>query len=485
MPRILLIEDDRPLAESLRGALQGEAYDGVEDYSVDIVENGDRGLALAKQQPYDVVVTDLHLSHRIEKDSTEGLAIISSLHEAKPQLPIILMTGDETTRYAIEAIKLGASEYILKGGGVHLIENLLNAIHEAVASHRKMSEPVEIGDASTTKHAIIGSSRAMQQVYKDIGRFAATPVTVLIHGETGSGKELVARALQQHSDRKDQPFIAVNCAAIPETLLESELFGHERGAFTGAEVRRIGRFEQAHGGTIFLDEIGDMTTNTQVKLLRVLQERTIQRLGGKDIIPVDIRVIAATHRNLEQMIHDHKFREDLYYRLNVATIQLPPLRDRTEDIASLAQHFLKQFSAELGLPLCPIDAAAIAFLQHQTWPGNVRELENVVCKAVLLARNQTITPEIIRNSLGKTVPPTGASVNPSIADYIAGLLQRTIRGELENVEAALDWDVGHELYKQAIALAHGNQARAARWLGVSRPTFRAKLKAYGLSAGHQ
>jgi DNA-binding NtrC family response regulator len=477
VPRILLIEDDLELAESLQRALEDDAYEGVEDYTVDITGAADDGLKRARQEAYDVVVTDLHLT----KDSTDGLELITALRAAKPQLPIILMTGDETARFAIEAIKLGAFEYILKGGSERLIENLLDAVTKAVANHRLTTEPVEYGGQAGAKNAIIGSSRPMQQVYKDIGRLAATPVTVLIRGETGTGKELVARALHQHSDRKDQPFIAVNCAAIPETLLESELFGHERGAFTGADVRRIGRFEQANGGTIFLDEIGDMTINTQVKLLRVLQDKQIQRVGGKDLIPVDMRVIAATHRNLEESIRDHKFREDLYYRLNVATIAIPALRDRAEDIPALVNHFLRRFGGELGLAIRAIPADTMTFLQQQPWPGNVRELENVICKAILLAQGQPISPEIIRNALGKTAPPAVAVSNPTIAGYIAELLQRTVRGELQNVEAALDWDVGYELYKQAIKLAHGNQARAAQWLGVSRPTLRAKLKAYGIN----
>jgi DNA-binding NtrC family response regulator len=480
MPKILLIEDDLQLAQSLKNILESDAYEGVEDYTVDITGSAADGLERARQQPYEVVVTDLHLSGGEKKASTEGLDLITTLHAAKPQLPIILMTGDETTQYAIEAIKLGAFEYILKGGQKDLFNNLLNAVSKAVASHRMMSEPVEYGDDATVKNAIIGSSRPMQQVYKDIGRLAATPVTVLIRGETGTGKELVARALHQHSDRKDQPFIAVNCAAIPGTLLESELFGHERGAFTGAEYRRIGRFEQANGGTIFLDEIGDMTTNTQAKLLRVLQEKHIQRVGGKDLIPVDMRVIAATHRDLEQAIREHKFREDLYYRLNVAAIEIPALRDRREDIPALVNHFLRRFSSELGLIIHAITPDTMTFLQQQPWSGNVRELENIVCKALLLAQSQPITTDIIRSSLSK--PPSQSIPVPdqTITQYVADLLQRAVRDELQNVESALSWDVGYELYKQAIQLAAGNQVKAAKWLGVSRPTMREKLRMYGL-----
>src|SRR5574338_256127 len=232
-----------------------------------------------------------------------------------------------------------------------------------------------MGEAAANRTAIVGKSRAMQSIYKEIGRIAATSVTVLIRGDTGTGKELIARAIYQHSDRAAAPFIAINCAAIPEALLESELFGHERGSFTGADARRIGRFEQANGGTIFLDEIGDMNANLQAKLLRVLQEKTIQRVGGRENVPVDVRIIAATHRDLEAAIRERLFREDLFYRLSVVTIKLPPLNQRTDDIPDMVRYFLRRYGPEAGVTAPAIAPEAIAFLQSQTWPGNVRELE--------------------------------------------------------------------------------------------------------------
>src|SRR5258708_24009277 len=235
-----------------------------------------------------------------------------------------------------------------------------------------MAEGVGVGTPGEASDALVGTSRLMQSIYKEIGRIASKPVNVLIRGETGTGKELIARAIYQHSERAKAPFIAINCAAIPETLLESELFGHERGAFTGAEVRRIGRFEQADHGTIFLDEIGDMSPGTQVKLMRVLQERSLQRLGGTETIPVDVRVIAATHRDLESAIRLQQFREDLYYRLSVVVINLPPLRDRKEDIPDLVKYFLHKYADELGVSNPSIHSEAIEFLSAQTWPGNVR-----------------------------------------------------------------------------------------------------------------
>src|SRR5438045_3929191 len=300
-PKILLIEDDSSIVGGLKKELQAEGYE------VAVATRGDNGLAQAKAQPFDVVITDLKMP------GLSGLELVEQLHASKPKLPIILMTAFGTTETAIEATKLGAYDYLLKPFDM---AELLDLIAKAAACNRLMSEPVVIGGGAISagvrsdQSAIIGESRAMQAVYKEIGRVAATAVTVLIRGETGTGKELVARAIYQHSSRAAQPFIAVTCAAIPETLLESELFGHERGAFTGAHARRIGRFEQANYGTLLLDEIGDLSLSTQVKLLRVLEEKYIQRVGGNEKIPVDVRVVAATHRDLESAMKERQFRED-------------------------------------------------------------------------------------------------------------------------------------------------------------------------------
>src|SRR6266478_250527 len=363
MSKVLLIEDELTLADALQRVLEVEGYDVIA--ATDPAE----GLAAARKGDFHVVVTDLKMP------GISGMEIIKELHEIRPQLPVILMTGHHTTEAAIEAMKLGAYDYILKPPDP---PEFLALIEKAVANSRLMSEQVEVGQAGFAKDSIVGSSRLMQNVYKEIGRVAAMPVTVLIRGETGTGKELVARAIYQHSNREKQPFIEVNCAAIPENLLESELFGHEPGAFTDAKTRRIGRFEQANLGTIFLDEIGDMRLATQVKLLRVLQNKRIQRLGGKDVIEVDVRVIAATHRNLELAIQEKQFREDLYHRLNDAVITLPPLRDKTEDIPALVSFFIQRYAADLGASdtLMPTPEA-MGYLQGQPWTGNVRELRNV------------------------------------------------------------------------------------------------------------
>ena len=322
----------------------------------------------------------------------------------------------------------------------------------------------------------------MQAIYKEIGRVASKPVNVLIRGETGTGKELIARALYQHGDRAAAPFIAINCAAIPETLLESELFGHERGAFTGADGRRIGRFEQADGGTLFLDEIGDMSPSTQSKLLRVLQERTLQRLGGKDTITVDVRVVAATHRDLEAAIRQKQFRDDLYYRLSVVEIMLPALRSRREDIPVLVRHFLQKHGPDLGNSDPSVNADALDLLAEQAWPGNVRELENVVRKLLLQARGYTITLEHVRASLAKAKAPTLGAAG-SFGEYVDDLLAGARTGESSDVHARALEAAERELFSRAIEQAQGNQSRAARWLGVSRITMKAKLVQFGLHPG--
>lgn len=464
-PRVLLVEDDSSAASALRRVLEGDHYD------VDVCARGDNAFTLATQKPFDVVVTDLKLP------GFDGLELIRRLHASNPRLPIVLMTAHGTTDTAIEATKFGAYDYLLKP---FEMEELLDLVSRAVASRRLMSEPVELGSLETTRDAIIGNSRLMQEIYKEIGRVADKSVTVLLRGETGTGKELIARAIYQHSSRAIGPFVAVNCVAIPETLLESELFGHERGAFTGAELRRIGRFEQANQGTIFLDEIGDMSLSTQAKLLRVLQEKTIQRLGGKETIPIDVRVIAATHRDLEAAIKEKQFREDLFYRLNVVVIKLPPLRDRREDIPALVRYFLQRYGVELGFPNPSIQMEAVEFLRAHPWPGNIRELENVIRRAILLSQKYTITAEHVRQAVARLHEAANAGTHQSLASYVAELLQKAESGQEEHVHSKILDTVEREIFQQAIRRSEGNQAKAARWLGVSRITMREKLTHFGL-----
>ena len=468
-PKILVIEDDSSTASSLQKVLRGEGHE------VDVVSRGDSGLEQALSKDYNVVITDLRMP------GLGGLELVAKLHAAKPKQPIILMTAHGTTETAIEATKRGACDYLLKPFEA---DELLDLVTSAVASSRLMSEPVEMGEAHSGRSAIIGTSRAMQAIYKEIGRVAATPATVLIRGGTGTGKELIARAIYQHSERADKPFIAVNCAAIPDALLESELFGHERGAFTGAHVRRIGRFEQAHGGTLFLDEIGDLNSSTQGKLLRVLQERCIQRLGSETDIPIDVRVLAATHRDLQAAIAEKEFREDLFYRLSVVTITLPPLSERPEDIPKLAKYFIHRYGKELGLESSSVQPEAISFLQSQSWPGNVRELENVIRQSLLLARPFAISLDHVQQVLAKTRRPV-AHPSQTHAAYITDLLSRVQSGEFQNAYSRMISDLEPELYRQTIQLAQGNQAKAARWLGVTRLKMREKLTEFGLHPGRE
>jgi nitrogen regulation protein NR(I) len=462
--KILLIEDDAGITDTLQRVLAEEGHEVV------VRKRGDDGLACASGESFNAVITDLRLP------GLDGLELIRQLHAAQPRLPIILVTAFGTTETAIEATKLGAYDYLLKPFN---IPEMIELVRKAVDSNRLMSEPVILGEPGTARAALVGQSAAMQAIYKEIGRVASKPVNVLIRGETGTGKELIARALYQHSHRAAGPFVAINCAAIPESLLESELFGHERGAFTGAESRRIGRFEQADNGTIFLDEIGDMTPGTQVKLLRVLQEHSLQRLGGRETIPVNVRVIAATHRDLENAIREKQFREDLYYRLSVVVIALPPLRNRRDDIPDLVHYFLQKYGAELGNSKPSIHPDALDFLQGQPWPGNVRELENAVRKALLLAQNYTINLDHVRAALRKA-SDAGFSAASSFGEYLDDLLAASRRGEVSDAHARVLDAVERELFTRAFQQAHGNQARAARWLGISRITMKAKLVQFGL-----
>jgi DNA-binding NtrC family response regulator len=461
--KVLVIEDDAVDAAMLKSVLSDEGYD------LTLSLRGDDGLELARSQPFDVVVTDMRLP------GLDGMVLVAQLHAAKPKLPIILITAYGTTTTSIEATKRGAWHVLHKPLEADELRAMLSL---AVANSRLMSESLGFGDAQTDLPAMIGSSRAMLAVYEEIGRVAATPATVLIRGATGTGKELIARAIFHHSNRADKPFVAVNCAAIPDTLLESELFGHERGAFTGAQARRIGRFEQASGGTIFLDEIGDLSIVTQSKLLRVLQEHCIQRLGSEADIPVDVRVLAATNRDLDAAIKDKEFREDLFYRLSVVTIFLPPLSQRTEDIPALAKHFIRRYSKEFGFEAPAVQPEALAFLQDQPWPGNVRQLENVVSRTLLLARPFAISLEHVQQATAR---------NRQIADEfkphracIADILARAQRGEIDDAYACMIATLEPKLFKQAILLARGNQAKAARWLGITRLKMRHKLTELGL-----
>jgi nitrogen regulation protein NR(I) len=463
--KILIIEDDPAIVVTLRRVLVDEGH------KVFVETRGDTGLRCAAARDFDLVLCDIKLP------GLSGLDLVRELRQARPRLPIILMTAHGTTEMAIQATQTGAFDYLLKP---FEMPEMIELVEKAIAASRLMSSPVELGAPDSTRDAIVGNSRAMQAIYKEIGRITSKPVNVLIRGETGTGKELIARAIYHHSDRSNAAFVAINCAAIPETLLESELFGHERGAFTGADLRRIGRFEQASHGTIFLDEIGDMMPGTQAKLMRVLQEKCLRRLGAKETIPVDARVIAATHRDLEEAIRSGQFREDLFYRLSVVVLSLPPLRERKEDIPDLVNYFLRKYSSELQVENPAIHPSAIEYLQSQNWPGNVRELENTIRKVLLLARGYTISADHVRATAAKSAVAGDGSPDQTLRQYADDLLGAARRGELQDARARLLDAAEREIFSRAIKLARGNQAKTARWLGVSRLTLREKLMQFGI-----
>ena len=475
--RICLIDDDPSARTSIERVLVAEGYE-VAGYP-----DGSAGLTAALAMDFDCVLTDLRMP------GVSGFELIDRLREELPNLPVVLMTAHGTTDIAIEATRRGAFEYIVKP---FEIEELLAMLARAAEAGRRRRTKISLGQERRQAAALVGRSRAMQAVYKEIGRVAGKPVPVLLLGETGTGKELVARALWQHGDRRAKSFVAVNCAAIPPSLLESELFGHERGAFTGANERRIGRFEQAQGGTLFLDEIGDLTVETQAKLLRVLQERVVSRVGGREPIPVDIRLIAATHRNLPALVANGKFRDDLWYRLNVVTIRLPPLRERRDDIPELVAYFIARHGADLG-GAAEVQPDALQLLSSRPWPGNVRELENVIRRVLLMAHGYTITAELVHQALaaGPTLDLSPDASDGTIAALCQRALDRAHRGEDPGAALSVLTVVERELLAQAHAASGGNITRMARLLGWSRLTVREKLKFYGLrsaardNSGHE
>lgn len=475
----LLIADSDPVAVDRLSAAFAR-----EDCYLVTCRTGGEAMELCQTETFDAVICDTAISGSAGAGS---IPLLSELRRARPKLPVIATAENPGSGTAIEAIKAGAYDFLPKPVEA---EELRRVVDEAIAAARRMSNAVAIGDAETSNaepgDALIGGGRAMLEVYKSLGRLTATPVTVLIRGETGTGKELIARALYQHGHRAHQPFVTVNCAAIPENLLESELFGHEKGAFTGAISSRVGKFEQAHNATLFLDEIGDLDLSLQAKLLRVLQEKRIQRIGGRADIPVDVRIIAATHRDLERMVATGEFREDLFYRLNVASIALPPLRERSEDIPRLVEFFLQRYGRELNVARTAITTRALRYLEEQPWPGNVRQLQNVVRKALINARGYAIDAsdlqKILRETESALSPETDGRGNAlrSLEELARATLQRARQGEIAGAHAEMQETMERALFSEALSQSGRNQAQAARWLGISRLTLRQKLQRYGI-----
>jgi two-component system nitrogen regulation response regulator GlnG len=413
-----------------------------------------------------------------------GLETLRRIRQANPKLLVILMTAYGTTQTAIEAMKLGAYDYLLKPFDVpklkEIIANALKAAKDMkqVVSYQPLleSEDYELG--------IVGRSEPMQQVFKLIGQVATSDATVLITGESGTGKELVARAIYHHSNRNQQPFLTVNCAAIPEQLLESELFGHERGAFTGATMQRIGKFEQCNHGTIFLDEIGDMTPATQTKILRVLQSGTFERVGGNQPIQVDVRVIAATNKPLEAAVAARQFREDLFYRLNVVRIHIPPLRERRGDTSLLVNYFLEKIAREQQRKTKSIAASVTKALEKYHWPGNVRELENAIRRAYVMAKGDAILsgnlPPEITGQGGGGAPPLAATAGEASATDTAVLARQLFQWARRDPKLKIIPAIERELVIQALKETDNNQLHAAKLLGITRATLRKRIEKFGI-----
>ncbi|MBS0261122.1 MAG: sigma-54-dependent Fis family transcriptional regulator [Planctomycetes bacterium] len=480
MQKLLVIDDEPNIRFSVAQVFKQQGLRVLE------AATAEEGLRLAADEAPDVVLLDIRLH------GASGLDVFQELRKQDPKCLAIFITGYSTADTAIEAMKLGGFDYLVKPFDA---EHLRSVVKQALDISRLVHVPAvvdQISRETEMSDRLIGSGPAMQGVCKQIGRVAAQEVNVLILGESGTGKELVARALFQHSHRNQAPFLAINCAAIPESLLESELFGHERGAFTGAERCRIGKFEQCNGGTLFLDEVGDMAPGTQAKILRMLQEGQFQRIGGNEILTADVRVIAATNQNLEEQIETGRFRKDLYYRLRGVTLHLPPLRERREDIAELAHYFLFRFNRQLGTTVQSISEEALDLLQTYHWPGNVRELQSVIRESLIVSVGPTILPgflpaEIRRAptaDLSTTEPETEMSQLPVEGNDLSNLVQQVEVALAEDKRGiyrlALD-EFDRWLVPRALKQAAGNQALTAEILGISRPTLRAKLRSLNLA----
>ncbi len=469
MERVLVVDDDASMRYSLSRMLEGQGL------NVSLAKNGAEALEKTGAENPDLVVMD------IKMPGQSGLEVLQEIKKRDPKALVILMTAFGTTETAIEAMKHGAFDYILKPFDIPQMRSL---VERALEVSRMMQKAVSFPDKIPGEgggEVIIGSSAIMQQIYKMIGQVAPTEVTVLLRGESGTGKELVARAIYHHSSRVGKPFLPVNCAAIPETLLESELFGHEKGAFTGALTRRIGKFEQCNGGTLFLDEIGDMTPATQAKVLRVLQDGQFERLGGTERITVDVRLIVATNKDLEKAIRESTFRQDLYYRLKVVTLYLPPLRERREDLPELVRYFLKRFGPQINPQVMEISPAALKKLMRNHWSGNVRELENAVQRALVIAKGNTLLPEDFLLE-GVDSEPGGAKESMAFEQRLHNLMGPVFKELVEQARGNPGSDLMSTLekivIKRTLQETRGNQVQAAILLGISRNTLRSKIDRY-------
>jgi two-component system nitrogen regulation response regulator GlnG len=471
MSQILVVDDEASVRFVLREALTDRGH------TVEEAAGGEEARRALSGTPFDLVFLDLRMP------DASGFEILDEIVARGPGGPlVVIVTAENTFDNAIEAMKRGAFDYMTKPFDLAEVEGLVTkALNVRGLRHEVAQLRRQVGEAFRAGEVLIGRTPTMVDLYKTIGRVAPTDAAVLLLGESGTGKELVARAVHYHSRRSEGPFVAVNMAAIPTELIEAELFGHERGAFTGAIEARPGRFRQANGGTLFLDEVGDLPLPLQAKLLRVLQEREVTPLGARKSVPVDVRIVAATHQDLESGVREGRFREDLYFRLNVVPIRVAPLRERSEDIPLLVSHFVERFATELGLPRrWPTERALQALVSH-AWPGNVRELENVIKRALALASGEVITEEDVSLATDR---------DTSVAEDWTGAVRRELAAMLDDPESTPErgpyWSLVERVERavliEALERAQGNQLRAAQLLGINRNTLRKKLGELGIES---
>jgi len=480
MTRILIVDDEAGMREFLSILLEREGF------QVECAQDGDEALQAVQQARFDLIISDLRMP------TLDGVRLLEALHKSQPEIPVILITAYASADSAIEAMKLGAYDYLTKPFRVEEIKGVIARALEAKASRGAGVFPWSGEAPPQPVEGLSGRSPKMIELYKLISKVATVSGTVLITGESGTGKELVARTIHKNSERETKPFLAISCGAIPESLLESELFGHVKGAFTGAVTAKEGLFEVADGGTVFLDEIGETSPAIQVKLLRVLQERVFRRVGGTEDIEVDVRVIAATHQDLKELIHKERFRDDLYYRLNVIPLHLPPLRERREDIPLLAMNFLAKYSEEDKRHIHGITPEAMELLLRYHWPGNVRELENAIERAVALGTAAVLTPDSLPEPIRDQRSET-ADLRPQTTDLRLGAEEQGLRSEVWSLKSSpggVDLDaivsrVERDLILDALRQAGGVQKRAAQILGLSFESFRYRMKKHGIDPGNK
>ncbi len=483
MTHILAVDDDRTVLRLIEKAFEDS------EYRLTTTSSGEEGLPLLNDGAVDICLLDIMLPEM------NGLELARKIRSLDAQLPVIFITSMDDSDTAIEAMKLGAYEFCTKPLDIQQVQD---CVERAVEMRRLMRDPVsfqQVDDkARPAGDQLVGRSPQMLEVYKQIGRVAAQDVPVLIRGESGTGKELIARGIYQHSQRHDECFLAVNCAALSETLLESELFGHEKGAFTGADSRRVGKFEQCANGTIFLDEIGDMSPLLQSKVLRLLQEQVFERVGGDQTISTNARIISATNRDLETMIEEGEFRLDLFHRINAFEIHLPPLRERGEDIDLLIQHFIHNFARQLGKQVEGISQEAIEMLHAWSWPGNIRELQSVIQRAILMAAGPVIVPEYLNGILSgpseanADVPATNIKDTTPAAqgryaggeETISGFVQQRIDSSSKDIYAETLQMMERALITRILDETGGNQSKAAEMLGITRGSLRNKIRSLGI-----